>query len=71
MKHNNTAKESFAGLLLTRNAGEKIDIGDDIEITVVKVQSGQVKLGIKAPKDISILRREITMRLRDDDRGNQ
>ena len=43
---------------LTRKVGESIMIGDDIVITVLNID-GQVRLGIKAPKDIRIDREEI------------
>lgn len=46
-------------LLLTRKAGQKIIIGDDIEITVLEVRGRHVKLGINAPKNISVHREEI------------
>lgn len=46
-------------LIITRKKGESLMIGDDIEITVSKIEDGSVKIGIKAPKDISILRKEI------------
>jgi carbon storage regulator len=46
-------------LVLTRHINEKIIIGDNIEITVVDIQGDQVSLGIKAPKEISIHRKEI------------
>lgn len=46
-------------LVLTRKNGETIKIGDDIEITIVSAKSDQVKIGIKAPKNIEILRKEI------------
>lgn len=46
-------------LILTRKKEESILIGDNIEIVVVDIEDGKVKLGIKAPKDIEILRKEI------------
>lgn len=46
-------------LVLTRKNGETIKIGDDIEITVISSKNDQVKIGIKAPKNIEILRKEI------------
>ncbi|MCM8710957.1 carbon storage regulator CsrA [Clostridium sp. SYSU_GA19001] len=46
-------------LVITRKKGESILIGDDIEITVVKVDDGSVKLSIAAPKNITILRKEL------------
>lgn len=46
-------------LVLTRKNGESIKIGDDIEITVLSTKGDQVKIGIKAPKDIEVYRKEI------------
>ncbi|WP_243299770.1 carbon storage regulator CsrA [Bacillus litorisediminis] len=46
-------------LVLTRKNGEAIQIGEDIEITILSVKNDQVKLGINAPKDIEIVRKEI------------
>ncbi|MBR1442573.1 MAG: carbon storage regulator CsrA [Firmicutes bacterium] len=46
-------------LALTRKKGDSVIIGDDIEIVVLGVQGEQVKLGIKAPRDISIYRKEV------------
>jgi len=46
-------------LVLTRKENEKILIGDDIEITVVGVDNGSVQLGITAPREIEILRKEL------------
>jgi len=46
-------------LVLTRKTGESIQIGDEIEITVLSVQGDQIKLGIHAPKNIEIHRKEI------------
>jgi carbon storage regulator len=46
-------------LVLTRKIKEAIQIGDDIEITVLAISGDQVKLGINAPKHIEIHRKEI------------
>ena len=46
-------------LVLSRQKNESIMIGDDIEITVVDVRGDKVRLGITAPKDISVHRREV------------
>ena len=46
-------------LIITRKKGQSIMIGDDIEITVSKLEDGSVKLGINAPKEMSILRKEL------------
>lgn len=46
-------------LVLTRKRGQTIVIGNDIFITVVEIDGDKVKLGIEAPKDISVYRKEI------------
>lgn len=46
-------------LVLTRKLKESIMIGDDIELSVLSIQSDQVKIGINAPKNIDIHRKEI------------
>ena len=56
-------------LVLTRKTDERIQIGDDITITVVKIRGGHVRIGIEAPRGIRILRGELEAR--DDDANNQ
>lgn len=51
-------------LVLTRKLGEAIQIGDDIEIIVVSVKGDQVKLGINAPKNVEIFRKEIYLEIK-------
>jgi carbon storage regulator len=46
-------------LIITRKKGESLMIGDDIEITISKIEDGSVKIGIQAPKEVSILRKEL------------
>lgn len=46
-------------MILTRRLGEMMVIGDDIEVTVLGVKGNQVRLGIKAPKEVSVHREEI------------
>ncbi|GAB2721161.1 carbon storage regulator CsrA [Paenibacillus thermoaerophilus] len=46
-------------LVLSRKKGEAILIGDDIELTVLEVEGETIKLGIKAPRDVRIFRKEI------------
>jgi carbon storage regulator len=46
-------------LVLTRNVGESIVIGDDINITVLAVKGNQVRIGINAPEKVKIFRTEL------------
>ncbi|MCF7936677.1 MAG: carbon storage regulator CsrA [Synergistales bacterium] len=46
-------------LVLTRKSGESLMLGEDIEITVVEVRKDGVKLGIDAPRDVPIWRKEL------------
>jgi carbon storage regulator len=46
-------------LVLSRKIGEKILIGKDISVTVVRVAQGMVRIGVEAPAELSIVREEI------------
>jgi len=46
-------------LVLTRKLGESIRIGDDVEIVVTDIGNGRIKLGIAAPRHVSVLRAEL------------
>ena len=47
------------GLVLTRNEGQSIIIGDDIEVTIVNAHRGKAKLNINAPRSVAVDRSEI------------
>jgi len=49
-------------LVLTRNVGQSILIGDDVVITVLALNGGQVRVGIDAPREINIVREELLER---------
>ncbi len=57
-------------LVLSRQKNESIFIGDDIEIMIVDVNQNRVKLGIKAPEEIPIHRKEIHELIKRDKLGN-
>ncbi|RLT08877.1 MAG: carbon storage regulator [Planctomycetota bacterium] len=46
-------------LVLTRKVGERIQIGDQITVSVIRIQNGKVRIGIEAPDDVRIRRDEI------------
>lgn len=50
-------------LSLSRRIGETICIGDDITVTVTAIHGGQIKLGINAPKNVPVNRKEIHQRI--------
>ena len=54
-------------LILTRRIGEMLMIGDEIKITVLGVRGNQVRIGIDAPKDISVHRKEVYDQVNEDD----
>jgi carbon storage regulator len=49
----------MAMLVLSRKLGEKIVIGENIRITVVKIDRNQIRIGIEAPGDVPVFREEI------------
>src|SRR6266498_995970 len=56
-------------LVLSRQRDETIIIGDDIEVTVVDIRGDKVRLGINAPKEISVHRKEVYDAIRRENRA--
>ena len=50
-------------LILTRRAGETLVIGNDINVRILSVKGGQVRIGVDAPKDVPVHREEIYQRI--------
>ena len=48
-------------LVIRRRAGESFFIGEDVEIEILEMSPSQVKLGIRAPREISVLRKEVLL----------
>ncbi len=53
-------------LILTRRVGETLMIGDDVSVTVLGVKGNQVRIGVNAPRDVSVHREEIYERIRNE-----
>jgi carbon storage regulator len=53
-------------LVLARTLGEKIQIGDDVTVTVVGIQHGKIRLGIDAPRNLPVNRGELVGKPRDE-----
>tara|TARA_R110001592_G_scaffold363341_1_gene684431 strand:- start:54805 stop:54984 length:180 start_codon:yes stop_codon:yes gene_type:complete len=58
-------------LILTRRVGETLIIGDDVSVTVLGVKGNQVRLGVNAPKDVSVHREEIYKRIQQEKEGQE
>ena len=57
-------------LILTRRVGETVMIGDEVTITVLGVKGNQVRVGINAPKSVSVHREEIYERIKREQQGD-
>lgn len=53
-------------LVLSRRIDESVRIGSDIEIKILEIKGRQIRIGIKAPKDISVVREEAHMQIKVD-----
>ncbi len=53
-------------LVLTRKVNESIKIGDDIEITILSVSGEQIKIGIDAPRNVEIHRKEVYLEIQNE-----
>ena len=51
-------------LILTRKVGESIMIGESVEVKILGLRAGQIKIGIDAPRDLEVHRQEIYERIR-------
>lgn len=58
-------------LILTRKKGESIIIDDDIEVTILEASDGKIKLGIDAPKNIDIHRKEVHQSIQDENKKSK
>lgn len=56
-------------LALARKTGQSIVIGNDIEVTLLEIKGDQVKLGISAPKSVSIYRKEIYAQIQEENKS--
>lgn len=58
-------------LILTRRINETLNIGDDVQVTVLGIKGNQVRIGINAPRDVPVHREEIYQRIKREERMNQ
>lgn len=55
-------------LALTRRKGESLVINNNIEITILEIRGDQVKIGISAPKEVPVYRKEVYLQIEDENR---
>ncbi len=56
-------------LALTRRKGESLVVDNHIEVTVLEIRGDQVKIGISAPKDVPIYRKEVYLQIREENQA--
>jgi carbon storage regulator len=56
-------------LVLTRRLNQSIKIGDDIEIMIIEVRGDQVRLGVTAPRDVSVHRKEVYLQIQNENKN--
>lgn len=57
-------------LILTRRINETLNIGDEVQVTVLGIKGNQVRIGINAPRDVPVHREEIYQRIKREERMN-
>ena len=55
-------------LALTRKKGESLVINNNIEVTILEIRGDQIKLGISAPRDVSIYRKEVYLQIQEENK---
>lgn len=56
-------------LALTRKKGESLVINNNIEVTILEIRGDQIKLGISAPRDLSIYRKEVYLQIQEENKA--
>ena len=56
-------------LILTRRVGESVVIGNEVTVTVLGVKGNQVRIGVNAPRDVTVHREEIFQRIKREEQG--
>ncbi len=57
-------------LALTRKKGESLVINNNIEVTILEIRGDQIKLGISAPRDVSIYRKEVYLQIQEENKAS-
>ena len=56
-------------LALTRKKGESLVTNNNIEVTILEIRGDQIKLGISAPRDVSIYRKEVYLQIQEENKA--
>jgi carbon storage regulator len=69
MKDRASGREVPTMLVLTRKSNQSIMIGDDIEVSVLSIMGEKVRIGIQAPRDVPVFRREVYLEIQQERQG--
>jgi carbon storage regulator len=69
LRNNQASREAIPMLVLTRKSNQSIMIGDDIEISVLAIMGEKVRIGIQAPRDVPVFRKEVYLEIQQERLG--
>jgi carbon storage regulator len=70
LSNDTASREATSMLVLTRKSNQSIMIGDDIEVSVLAIMGEKVRIGIQAPRDVPVFRKEVYLEIQQERLGS-